>query len=142
MDELRERREERLRKDTPFWHECIKNGVLESAIEHKRDRKSEKLRKMWWYGVPPSLRGLVWSRAMPNTLSITNGLCIHKNKNKHEQRAGNMVLCNRAVQHTGAADEDCAGANKAGAPGAALARPTVAQQCDEQQRRRQQRQRR
>lgn len=74
MDELRARREERLRESLPFWRESLTNGVLDGAIEHKHGRKYDKLRKLWWHGVPPSMRSAVWSRAMPNNLSITEGL--------------------------------------------------------------------
>lgn len=74
MDELRARREERLRESLPFWRESLTNGVLDGAIEHKHGRKYDKLRKLWWHGVPPNMRTAVWSRAMPNHLSITEGL--------------------------------------------------------------------
>lgn len=76
MDELRARREERLRESLPFWRESLTNGVLDGAIEHKHGRKYDKLRKLWWHGVPPNMRSTVWSRAMPNNLSITEGLHI------------------------------------------------------------------
>ena len=74
MDELRAQREERLRESLPFWRESLTNGVLDGAIEHKHGRKYDKLRRLWWHGVPPSMRSAVWSRAMPNHLSITEGL--------------------------------------------------------------------
>ena len=73
MDQLRQKREERLREYLPFWRECIGNGTLDKMFERKHDRKGSKLRKLWWFGVPPNLRGQVWTHVFPNNLSITPG---------------------------------------------------------------------
>lgn len=34
---------------------------------------SRKVRELWWQGIPPSVRGKVWSLAIGNELNITHG---------------------------------------------------------------------
>lgn len=34
---------------------------------------SRKVRDLWWQGIPPSVRGKVWSLAIGNELNITHG---------------------------------------------------------------------
>lgn len=34
---------------------------------------SKKVRDLWWQGIPPSVRGKVWSLAIGNELNITHG---------------------------------------------------------------------
>lgn len=34
---------------------------------------SRRVRDLWWQGVPPSVRGKVWSLAVGNDLNITPG---------------------------------------------------------------------
>ena len=36
-------------------------------------KNSKKTRDMWWYGIPPSVRGKVWQLAFGNDLNITQG---------------------------------------------------------------------
>ena len=36
-------------------------------------RASRRARDLWWQGVPPSVRGKVWSLAVGNELNITHG---------------------------------------------------------------------
>lgn len=43
----------------PNWHNC---------------KKTRKVRDLWWAGVPPSVRGKVWSLAIGNDLNITKEL--------------------------------------------------------------------
>lgn len=38
---------------------------------------SRKVRDLWWQGIPPSVRGKVWSLAIGNELNITHGECLH-----------------------------------------------------------------
>lgn len=33
------------------------------------------MRDLWWQGIPPSVRGKVWSLAIGNELNITHGEC-------------------------------------------------------------------
>lgn len=37
---------------------------------------SRKVRDLWWQGIPPSVRGKVWSLAIGNELNITHGECL------------------------------------------------------------------
>ena len=37
---------------------------------------SRKVRELWWYGLPPGVRGEVWKRAIGNDLNISPGLLI------------------------------------------------------------------
>ncbi len=35
---------------------------------------SKRVRDLWWQGLPPSVRGKVWSLAIGNELNITDGM--------------------------------------------------------------------
>lgn len=37
-------------------------------------RSTRRVRELWWQGLPPSVRGKVWSLAVGNELNITPGL--------------------------------------------------------------------
>ncbi|MBN3304397.1 NOC3L protein, partial [Amia calva] len=39
-------------------------------------RNTRKVRDLWWQGLPPSVRGKVWSLAIGNELNITPGKCL------------------------------------------------------------------
>jgi len=50
---------------------------------------SRRVRDLWWQGLPPSVRGKVWSLAVGNELNITHGTCVmspdclHSNVHTH-----------------------------------------------------------
>ena len=35
--------------------------------------KSRKVHELWWYGLPPGIRGRVWQKAIGNDLNISPG---------------------------------------------------------------------
>lgn len=37
-------------------------------------RATRRVRELWWQGLPPSVRGKVWSLAVGNELNITPGM--------------------------------------------------------------------
>lgn len=50
------------------------NGWLNSECNSVLSRWcSRKVRDLWWQGIPPSVRGRVWSLAIGNELNITHG---------------------------------------------------------------------
>ncbi|XP_065591887.1 TBC1 domain family member 14 isoform X3 [Cyrtonyx montezumae] len=51
---------------------------------------SRKVRELWWQGIPPSVRGKVWSLAIGNELNITHELydiCLARAKEKWRSRS-------------------------------------------------------
>ncbi|XP_061426696.1 TBC1 domain family member 12-like isoform X2 [Lethenteron reissneri] len=64
LEEERCRREEVATRTTALWS----HGVLPRWQEVC---KSRKVRSLWWAGIPPSVRGLVWQRSIGNQLNIT-----------------------------------------------------------------------
>lgn len=64
LEEERCRREEVATRTTALWS----RGVLPRWQEVC---KSRKVRSLWWAGIPPSVRGLVWQRSIGNQLNIT-----------------------------------------------------------------------
>uniref|UniRef100_A0A8C9G738 Rab-GAP TBC domain-containing protein n=1 Tax=Pavo cristatus TaxID=9049 RepID=A0A8C9G738_PAVCR len=59
---------------------------------------SRKVRELWWQGIPPSVRGKVWSLAIGNELNITHELydiCLARAKEKWRSRStvGAEVEC-------------------------------------------------
>ena len=36
-------------------------------------RNNYNTRQLWWHGIPPSIRGLVWKLVIGNDLNITKG---------------------------------------------------------------------
>lgn len=62
---------------------------------------SRKVRELWWQGIPPSVRGKVWSLAIGNELNITHELydiCLARAKEKWRSRStvGAEVECEDA----------------------------------------------
>ncbi|MCJ8731162.1 hypothetical protein PDJAM_G00196060 [Pangasius djambal] len=54
-------------------------------LEHRPARSSKRVRDLWWQGIPPSVRGRVWSLAIGNDLNITHELydiCLARAKEK------------------------------------------------------------
>ena len=35
--------------------------------------RDPKLRKVWWNGIPPKLRGAAWEKAVGNALALSKG---------------------------------------------------------------------
>uniref|UniRef100_UPI00398E5BB1 TBC1 domain family member 14-like isoform X1 n=2 Tax=Pristiophorus japonicus TaxID=55135 RepID=UPI00398E5BB1 len=82
-------RRRKLLEDRCKLEETIGNAVVTwnneilpnwEAICHSR-----KVRDLWWQGIPPSVRGKVWSLAMGNDLNITHELydiCLTRAKDK------------------------------------------------------------
>lgn len=53
------------REIMPDWRRVLRPG-----------KDSERLRKMWWGGVPGKLRGRVWAAAIGNGLALSKGKCV------------------------------------------------------------------
>lgn len=69
MKQLRERRiarERAIEESTHIWESSILPD-WKSAI------RNPALRKLWWNGVPPKLRGAVWEKAFGNALALSKG---------------------------------------------------------------------
>lgn len=49
-----------------IWEQQIMPDI-KSALRDPR------LRKMWWSGVPPKLRGVVWEKTVGNALALGKG---------------------------------------------------------------------
>lgn len=46
-----------------------------SPLLHPYSRRAtRRVRELWWQGLPPSVRGKVWSLAVGNELNITPGM--------------------------------------------------------------------
>ncbi|MCI4376983.1 hypothetical protein PGIGA_G00198020 [Pangasianodon gigas] len=58
-------------------------------------RSSKRVRDLWWQGIPPSVRGRVWSLAIGNELNITHGENLPakpaEEAQKHKQQYEEMV---------------------------------------------------
>ncbi|XP_066537570.1 TBC1 domain family member 14 isoform X2 [Hoplias malabaricus] len=89
----RELREAQKRKkqleDRVKLEESIGNAALTWSQEilpnWSTTRSSKRVRELWWQGVPPSVRGRVWSLAIGNELNITHELydiCLSRAKER------------------------------------------------------------
>ncbi|ESO86591.1 hypothetical protein LOTGIDRAFT_167116 [Lottia gigantea] len=58
------RQEDQLAKSSRIWN----NEILPNW---ETMRSSKKARDLWWYGLPPSVRGKVWRLALGNELNVT-----------------------------------------------------------------------
>lgn len=47
---------------------------------------SRKVRELWWQGIPPSVRGKVWSLAIGNELNITHGETVILSTLRYEEK--------------------------------------------------------
>lgn len=73
MDEVRLRREERVRASMVTWR------AWRDAVPQIRDIKAHVLSraaytKLWWQGIPTNLRSYFWMKALDNTLNVTKEL--------------------------------------------------------------------
>lgn len=73
MDEVRLRREQRVRASMATWR------AWRDAVPPIRDIKAHVLSKashtkLWWQGIPTNLRSYFWIRALDNTLNVTGEL--------------------------------------------------------------------
>jgi hypothetical protein len=64
--ERRVTREKAVEENLHFWQKSI-------TPDWKAVTKSPKLRKVWWQGVPTSLRTSMWERAVGNPLTLKKG---------------------------------------------------------------------
>ncbi len=39
---------------------------------------SKRVRELWWFGLPPGIRGTVWRKAIGNELNISQGILSSK----------------------------------------------------------------
>ena len=69
MDELRAKREAHIRESLPQWKE-----IAMSVPRALFNKDTTRVRKLWWQGIPPPVRGRVWIQTLPNTLNITHEL--------------------------------------------------------------------
>ena len=73
-DELKQkaRRERRLAREKLIEENT---GAWETRIlpDVKAASKNPSLRRMWWQGVPPKLRGSVWEKVAGNALALSKG---------------------------------------------------------------------
>ena len=54
-------------------------------------RKWRKTRDLWWQGLPPSVRGIVWKQSIGNDLNVTGDLfviCLERAKEKLNHSEG------------------------------------------------------
>lgn len=56
----------------PFSKSGLKKATFLTRRTHDRCT-SRRVRDLWWQGIPPSVRGRVWSLAVGNDLNITHG---------------------------------------------------------------------
>ncbi|XP_048397613.1 TBC1 domain family member 14-like isoform X1 [Stegostoma tigrinum] len=82
-------RRRKLLEDRCKLEETIGNAVVtwnhEILPNWDAMRHSRKVRDLWWQGIPPSVRGKVWSLAIGNELNITHELydiCLTRAKDK------------------------------------------------------------
>ncbi|GAB6023284.1 hypothetical protein CHUAL_008095 [Chamberlinius hualienensis] len=78
LDQQQLRHEEQLSQAAKWWN----TEVLPSWETAKNCRKAKK---MWWQGIPPSVRGKVWQLAIGNDLHITHELyeiCVCRAKDR------------------------------------------------------------
>uniref|UniRef100_A0A8C9T2G8 TBC1 domain family member 12 n=1 Tax=Scleropages formosus TaxID=113540 RepID=A0A8C9T2G8_SCLFO len=76
--ELKEaQRKKKLMKERFKQEESIANAMViwntEILPNWENMRHTRRVRELWWQGLPPSVRGKVWSLAIGNELNITHG---------------------------------------------------------------------
>ncbi|KAH8120083.1 RabGAP/TBC [Phellopilus nigrolimitatus] len=62
--ERRLAREHAVEESTVLWEQHI-------LPDWKNAVRDEKIRKIWWNGIPPKLRGIVWEKAVGNGLALS-----------------------------------------------------------------------
>lgn len=68
----RARRERRLARER-FVEENTVTWEARILPDVKAAAKDPKMRRMWWQGVPPKLRGAVWEKVAGNALALSKG---------------------------------------------------------------------
>jgi hypothetical protein len=63
-------REKASRVKADYWSNLL---LPNWATEMTNPELRASHRKMWWNGIPPRLRGQVWSKAVGNDLEVTEG---------------------------------------------------------------------
>ena len=63
-------REQASRVKADYWSNLL---LPNWATEMEKPELRASHRKMWWNGIPPRLRGEVWSKAVGNDLEVTEG---------------------------------------------------------------------
>eukprot|EP00824_Muranothrix_gubernata_P017956 TRINITY_DN3673_c0_g1_i1.p1 TRINITY_DN3673_c0_g1~~TRINITY_DN3673_c0_g1_i1.p1 ORF type:complete len:351 (+),score=43.43 TRINITY_DN3673_c0_g1_i1:104-1156(+) len=93
----REARERHLSVSARAW-------ISEILPQFDKVRNTRKVRQIWWQGIPPSVRGLVWPRAIGNQLQITRELfeAFHTHAERH--RTGGEPSNPNPVGRTGTVD--------------------------------------
>jgi len=56
-----------------YIHNYRKRNTLFHSVFLFIRFSSRRVRDLWWQGLPPSVRGKVWSLAIGNDLNITDG---------------------------------------------------------------------
>ncbi|XP_028976352.1 TBC1 domain family member 14 isoform X2 [Esox lucius] len=70
-------------------------------------RNTRRVRELWWQGLPPSIRGRVWSLAIGNELNITPELYeIFLSRAKERWRCFNETILDNDVQDLGSLQAD------------------------------------
>lgn len=64
--------ERRLAREKAVEH-SIEVWEREVLPDWKTAVRNPRLRKLWWAGVPPKLRPVIWERALGNALAISKG---------------------------------------------------------------------
>ncbi|XP_065214175.1 TBC1 domain family member 12-like [Planococcus citri] len=93
-DRLKE--EEKLAQATSIWlNEILPNW--------RQMRNSKKTRNLWWNGLPPCIRGKVWSLAIGNKLEITGEQykeCVKKSKEILKNGSKDSLHMNESYEHS------------------------------------------
>eukprot|EP00727_Mastigamoeba_balamuthi_P008251 m51a1_g4048 hypothetical protein (348) ;mRNA; f:692592-694094 len=66
LQEARSRREKHMEESLPQWKEIVANW--------DKHKDKDRTKKLWWMGLPPSMRGTLWTLVLPNELNITDAL--------------------------------------------------------------------
>ena len=66
QEERRLVRERHVEESLSIWEKQI-------LPDWKTAVRTESLRKVWWNGIPPKLRGFVWENAIGNALALSKG---------------------------------------------------------------------
>ena len=69
------------REILPDWRRVLRPG-----------KDSERLRRMWWGGVPGKLRGRVWAAAIGNGLALSKGIYPSKRSPLFNQNSGHSYI--------------------------------------------------
>ena len=90
-------REQASRVKADYWSNLL---LPNWSIEMTKPELRASHRKMWWNGIPPRLRGQVWSKAVGNDLEVTEStfkIALEKAQ-KEITRLGTEALDGRYAQ--------------------------------------------